>query len=785
MAFLELKNIGKIYVSEGSVAVGVRGVNLSFEQGEFVAVTGESGSGKSTLLNVISGMDSYEEGEMLVEGEPTSHFSEADREEYREKYISFIFQDYNILESFTVLQNVELALMHIRDRAERRRRAVDLLERVGLGAFLKQKGSQLSGGQKQRTVIARALAKDSPIILADEPTGNLDSTSSREIIELLAEVSRDKLLIVVTHDFSEVEAYATRHVRIFDGSVGGDFRLKAASAAVPQSQSSGTQLTADQIYPTRREQARQRRAERAKDLKEDLSNGLTLGAAMFTARPRLSFFLCLLLIVAGLALFIVTSTASQAGDYFGGYTMFTYSRGRLIVTRQDGMVMTEEELNGLKQELGASEVLHYDWLLDGTTDGGTYLPNVSYEYITPRYVRQKMYGKIYGRYPEKADEVLLSLPLHYQAQLGTDPARLVPFKALGSYTGLPSFKITGLHYYVDNNLQPEVLFSEEGFELVSLIERVRSNLRLNMFLDVAGAPEGEQVLYRASLVVRPSFTLQKGQIAVYAPQTMKAFDQYREKLELGGPDLPVSFKTALRAVLSLSYSAYTPGASGPSSLQKTFGEAQITVLNTPEDTYSLDECVMISVEDMKELAQPAMEQSYRQASLYFKTDAAAQKAAQTLREKEYIAVPSDTSYQPSVFETIMSTMSGVSLLFTWLLTILFLAFFIHLCTSRGVESSRGEIGILRSMGIPMRTVHTAMYVRMYLALIPAILFVLGFAALMFLVPRFNGIFRYLYLWQYLLMFAGLAIIATRVTRKQLGRLFGESVKTSLKGGEDR
>ena len=203
MAFLRLANIGKIYVSDGNVAVGIRGVNLSFEKGEFVAITGSSGSGKSTLLNVLSGMDTYEEGELFIEEQPTSHYLQPDWEEYREKYISFIFQDYNIIDSFTVLQNVELALMTIPDPAKRRKRAIELIERVGLSKHMKHKGSQLSGGQKQRTVIARALAKDSPIILADEPTGNLDSETSKEIIELLREISRDKLLIMVTHSFDQ------------------------------------------------------------------------------------------------------------------------------------------------------------------------------------------------------------------------------------------------------------------------------------------------------------------------------------------------------------------------------------------------------------------------------------------------------------------------------------------------------------------------------------------------------------------------------------------------------
>ena len=160
MSLLQLRDIGKIYVSEGSVAVGLRGVNLDFDIGEFIAVTGKSGSGKTTLLNMISGMDTYEEGELYIEGEPTSHYDQPEWENYRKKYISFIFQEYNIIDSFTVLQNVELALSYIDSPSERRARALELIERVGLTKFKNHKGSKLSGGQKQRTVIARALRSE-------------------------------------------------------------------------------------------------------------------------------------------------------------------------------------------------------------------------------------------------------------------------------------------------------------------------------------------------------------------------------------------------------------------------------------------------------------------------------------------------------------------------------------------------------------------------------------------------------------------------------------------------
>ncbi len=219
---LELKNIGKIYNSNDILTIGIRGINLKFDYNEFVTIEGESGSGKSTLLSVIAANDSYEEGELLFNGEETSHYSSEDWEKYRQNNIAMIFQDFNIIENLTVFENVELALLRISDKNERKKIANSLIDRVGLTKQAKQKGAKLSGGEKQRCVIARALAKDSPIILADEPTGNLDVKASREIAALLKEVSTDKLVIVVTHNPEFFQSYATRRIEIFDGSVKED-----------------------------------------------------------------------------------------------------------------------------------------------------------------------------------------------------------------------------------------------------------------------------------------------------------------------------------------------------------------------------------------------------------------------------------------------------------------------------------------------------------------------------------------------------------------------------------
>lgn len=229
MAMIKLDKVSKYYRSEETVSVGMKNISLEFELGEFVAVTGESGSGKSTLLNVISGLDGYEDGELFLFGEETSHFTIADWERYRGAYIGFVFQNYNIIDSYTVYQNVLLALeIQGYDKHKRKARALELIDQVGLTSHRNHKASKLSGGQKQRAVIARALAKDCPVIVADEPTGNLDSKSAEQVMDLLASIAKNKLVVVVTHDYAQVKAYATRKIKMHDGEVVEDKPVKKA-----------------------------------------------------------------------------------------------------------------------------------------------------------------------------------------------------------------------------------------------------------------------------------------------------------------------------------------------------------------------------------------------------------------------------------------------------------------------------------------------------------------------------------------------------------------------------
>jgi len=217
---LELKNVSKFYYNKGVIATGFSKVNLKLDIGEFIAITGESGSGKSTLLNVISGLDTYEEGEMYINGNETSHYSEKDFEDYRRRYIANIFQSFNLINSYTVYQNVELVLLLNGYKKHKvKKKILDIIDKVGLTKFKNTKVSKLSGGQKQRVAIARAMVKDTTIIVADEPTGNLDSESAKEIIELLKKVAKDKLVVVVTHNIEQIEDVATRIIKMHDGRI--------------------------------------------------------------------------------------------------------------------------------------------------------------------------------------------------------------------------------------------------------------------------------------------------------------------------------------------------------------------------------------------------------------------------------------------------------------------------------------------------------------------------------------------------------------------------------------
>ena len=211
---LELKGIKKDYLAGENTVHALKGIDLSFRKSEFVAILGPSGCGKTTMLNIIGGLDQYTEGDLVINGRSTKEYKDRDWDAYRNHSIGFVFQSYNLIPHQTVLQNVELALtLSGVSKSERRERAKKALEQVGLGNQFHKRPSEMSGGQMQRVAIARAIVNDPDIILADEPTGALDTKTSEQVMDILKDISKDRLVIMVSHNEELAHAYANRFIQ--------------------------------------------------------------------------------------------------------------------------------------------------------------------------------------------------------------------------------------------------------------------------------------------------------------------------------------------------------------------------------------------------------------------------------------------------------------------------------------------------------------------------------------------------------------------------------------------
>lgn len=436
---LKLENVSKIYYTNGIVATGISKVNLELNIGEFVVITGESGSGKSTLLNVISGIDSYEEGEMYINGKETSHYTEKDFEEYRKKYIANIFQSFNLINSYTVYQNVELVLLlNGYKRKQIKKKVLDIIDKVGLTKFKNTKVSKLSGGQKQRVAIARAIVKDTPIIVADEPTGNLDTKSAYEIIELLKNVAKDKLVVIVTHNIEQVEKYATRIIKMHDGRMIQNTEIKNINEDSKITQASGKNITIPNQY------------------RLGIRNTFNIFSKFI-----LLFIVFTFMSVAFLSEYSAFKLVEHSTEESSGYSanLRDISKERILINKQNREPFIEDDYNKIKQLSNIDYIVEDDISLDtefilrnDTLNTYGYIKDIN-----------NFKGNIdIGRMPENDDEIILKANKDdYTITQMLDETLNSEFSLQKSYREgdtIKTVKIVGIQYNENNTIYDRTFY---------------------------------------------------------------------------------------------------------------------------------------------------------------------------------------------------------------------------------------------------------------------------------------------------------------------------------------
>lgn len=436
---LKLENVSKIYYTNGIVATGISKVNLELNIGEFVVITGESGSGKSTLLNVISGIDSYEEGEMYINGKETSHYTEKDFEEYRKKYIANIFQSFNLINSYTVYQNVELVLLlNGYKRRQIKKKVLDIIDKVGLTKFKNTKVSKLSGGQKQRVAIARAIVKDTPIIVADEPTGNLDTKSAYEIIELLKNVAKDKLVVIVTHNIEQVEKYATRIIKMHDGRMIQNTEIKNINEDSKITQANGKNITIPNQY------------------RLGIRNTFNIFSKFI-----LLFIVFTFMSVAFLSEYSAFKLVEHSTEESSGYSanLRDISKERILINKQNREPFTEYDYNKIKQLSNIDYIVEDDISLDTEFILRNDTLN-TYGYI--KDINNFKGNLDIGRMPENDDEIILKANKDdYTITQMLDETLNSEFSLQKSYREgdtIRTVKIVGIQYNENNTIYDRTFY---------------------------------------------------------------------------------------------------------------------------------------------------------------------------------------------------------------------------------------------------------------------------------------------------------------------------------------
>ncbi len=744
---LKLQNVSKFYHMNGNVALGLRQVSLEFRIGEFVAITGESGSGKSTLLNVISGIDYYEEGEIFLNGQETSYYSNEDWENYRNKHIGFVFQNYNLIDSFTVLQNVEIALtLSGYDPQAKRKRALDIIDRVGLTSHINHKASKLSGGQKQRTVIARALAKDTPIIAADEPTGNLDSQTGRQIVELLKEISKDKLVIMVTHNFEEIEQCVTRKIRLFDGSIAEDTILvpnKANNENIKPSNDSSNKLPFSEL------------------IKFALRNLVSLKKKSFLT-ISVFFVFSLVLFFSYTSIFVSVPSSTENALFSVGETFYKHPN-RVILNKDKFEKFTQSEIDKLGNMKDVEHVIEKDALIDVV---GDFFSDENFLYaVGPLFPQNTISEKDLsaGVLPSNPGEIVIKYPssifmnldryLNESGNVELSVAR-DNFKFTAKVVGIIKSKdgLTGI-YLNDNDYLSlnEKVVAQAHKKTIAINDY--NNIPFNLFYtsNNISTDENTAIIDDYELIKLCKF---------FIDETSTNFNFENCLAEVDGKTMTIN----------TSYKSFT------STIDVSLKYVQnIEIDNSPWDSNAI--AISLSDSLIKNIFD--FDTTY-QLSIFTKTPVDAEKIANSLSDQYF------TFYPASIENSMLKFFKLFGKVFTVIFSTIFIVivYFVSYVIVRNILKSRQrDYAVLRSLGSSKSINSKVVFLEIWILMILCYTIILLASILLpyiFSNNTFFASYKYISIFDYVVLFIIVSFFAFLMSARFNRKLFMNSIDTTLR-----
>ena len=733
---IELRKVSKYYAGEDTVSMGFSRIDLDLDIGEFVAITGESGSGKSTLLNVISGLDTYEEGEMFVCGEDTTAYGTEDYEIYRKTYIGNIFQDFNLINSYTVYQNIEAVMLLCgKKRKECKQRINELIDLVGLNKYRRTKVSKLSGGQKQRVAIARALAKDAPIIVADEPTGNLDSASAQSVMETLAKVSIDKLVVIVTHNYEQAEPYVTRKLTMHDGKI-----IEDKTIAPPRLSSAEDYIAKvglgqpDEARPREGRVARAEKAELAAEAgKETLhaepvyrprkmrkGSEIRLGLRNTFNLPAkfiLLFIVYFFVSTAVLSQYATTINSMHESDLIGSNPYFVnMSSDRIIIKKADESNFTDEDFNAVLSTPNIREIVKNDLALDSGVSfsmGDFYIegPVMPVNDVNPQDIK-------YGHMPEDEYEIVIKLDATSDALItigGADEfigetVQLKDMSQMQSYEFSHKIKVAGI--IVDEDLNEDSDFSLYGYSTIYASEAVGNELLISMMAATSSSEMnfgGTRVNNDYNRAIFSSSKVPDGSVYLFEDQTYYYKDQ-----KAVGEDFKLKIKNRFFE------------SEGDYEVDKILTVKNCDdLVGIPADEYDMYyNCVFISTNDFRAL----FDKGFYQISAYMENEQDSDETQALLHEKGFttLALKDSLGDQTGGFNVLITLMTYGRLLLEFIIL-----FFIAYAVIRLIMRSRNSYySTLRILGATKSNTDNILRVELILMMIIAYGVDIAFVVLM-------------------------------------------------------